>query len=98
MQGGAVVGQQCLVRADHALALLERAEQQGAGRLDAADEFDDDVDVVAFDKCVSIGGEQVCRHAGVPGRPAHRDADEFERRADARGKIGCLLVEQTHHL
>ena len=43
------VGQQLLVGGDDRLAGLERVEDQLAGRLDAADDLDDDVDVGVVD-------------------------------------------------
>ena len=44
-QLGAGGGEQLLVAGDHRLARLEGGEDQLAGRLDAADDLDDDVDV-----------------------------------------------------
>ena len=46
---GAVLGQQLLVPGDHGLARLERSEDQLAGRLDATDELDHEVDVGIVD-------------------------------------------------
>ena len=48
-QLGAVVGQQLLVAGDHRLARLQGGEDQLAGRLDAADDLDHDVDVGVVD-------------------------------------------------
>ena len=48
-QLGAVLGQQLLVAGDDRLARLEGGEDELAGRLDAADELDDEVDVGVVD-------------------------------------------------
>ena len=57
------LGQELLVAGDDRLAGLERAEDQLAGRLDAADELDDDVDVGIVDDRPRVGGEDA-RAAG----------------------------------
>ena len=62
-QLGAVVGQQLLVAGDHRLAGLQRGEDQLAGRLDAADDLDDHVDVGIVDDRGGIGGEDAGRQA-----------------------------------
>src|SRR5205823_9108460 len=49
VQGTAVLGEQRLVRGDDALAGTEGLDQPGPGRLDAADDLDDHVDVVPLD-------------------------------------------------
>ena len=60
-QLGAVVGEQLLVAGDHRLAGLERGEDEVAGRLDAADDLDDDVDARGRRRRAGVVGEPVGR-------------------------------------
>ena len=65
-QLGPVGGEQLLVGGDDRLARLQGGEDEGAGRLDAADDLDDQVDVGVGDDAGGVVGE----HAGGEGRPA----------------------------
>jgi hypothetical protein len=56
-QLGAVVGQQLLVGADHGLARPDGRQRQLAGRLDAADGLDHDVDAGVVDDLGGVDGE-----------------------------------------
>ena len=38
------------------------------------------------------------RHAAVVGDPAHADAAQLQRRADAGGQVGGALLDDAHHL
>ena len=98
VQRRAVLGKQRLVRADHALAGVQRGEQQRAYRLDTADHLDDEVDVVADDKRLGVGREQIRRDVGVLRRPAHRHTGQFERNAHASRQVVGLLVHEPHDL
>ena len=82
------------------LPAVQRGQQQGAGRLDAADHLDDEVDVVARDQRGGVGGEQrrVDGQVAVPLRAADGDADQLERRADPGGEVVGLLVQQPDDL
>jgi hypothetical protein len=93
-----VLGQQRLVGGHHGLAGGERAGEQPLGRLDAADHLDHDVDVVAGDERGGVRGQQLGRDLRVLVQPAHRDAAHPHRRADPRGQVAGLLVEQPGHL
>ena len=79
------VGEQLLVGGDHRLAAGERGGDQLAGRLDAADDLDDDVDVGIGDDVVGVAGEHTGRQLDValPGEVAHGDARDLERHAGA---------------
>ena len=57
-QLGTDVGEQLLVGRDDGLAVLQRGEDQLTGRLDAADDLDDDVDRRIFDDRGCVAGEQ----------------------------------------
>ena len=91
VEGGAVLGEQRLVGGDDGGAVLERGGDERAGRLDAADDLDDDVDVAAFDQGGGVGGEQrrvdVDALAAAAGRP-DGDAGELDRgaRCGRRGR------------
>ena len=99
-QGAAVLGEQGLVGRDHAGAVLERGEDQRAGGLDAADHLDHDVDVVAGDQGLGVGGEQVLGQVDVArqAEPAYGDAGQLDRGADARREVAGLLVQQPGDL
>ena len=90
----AVLGEQRLVGGDHRGAVLHGAQDQAAGRLDAADHLDDDVG--AGDELLGVRGEQrgVDRHVGArPLRAAHGDADQLELRAHPGGEVVGVLDE-----
>ncbi|CAB4723534.1 unannotated protein [freshwater metagenome] len=96
----AVLGEQRLVGRHDAGSVGQRGEDEGAGRLDAADHLDHQVDVVACHQALGVGGEQALGHVDVAGRveAAYGDAGQLDRRADARRQVARLLAEQTHHL
>jgi hypothetical protein len=101
VQCRAVLGEQRLVGRHHALAGQQRLGQPGAGRLDAADHLDHQVHVLALGQAERVGGEQLFRHsqgAALAAGPAHRDAGQLESRADSRGQVVSLLVQQPDHL
>ena len=80
--------------------MLERAQDELAGRFDAADHLDDDVDVASGDEAGGVRGEQLVRHveAALPLEPAHGDAGELERRTDPLGELGRVAGEQARDL
>ena len=92
-EGRAVLGEQRLVGGDHRGAVLERGQDQRAGRLDAADHLDDQVDVVAGDQARSrrwsaarrAPRPRAARRGGVrrrrPARPARRPGPRGRRPA-----------------
>ncbi len=88
---------QRLVGGDDRLALFERAEDGLAGRLDRPHQLDDDVDVVAGHQLLDVVGEQFDRHAAVVRHPAHPDAAQHERRADAGGQVAGALLDDADH-
>ena len=92
-----VLGQQRLVRRDHRLAGLERLQQQGPGRLDAADHLDDHVHVVAHHERGGVRRHEVAQ-LGVPVRAAHGHPDQLETGPDARRQLVVLLAQQPHDL
>jgi hypothetical protein len=98
VQRGAVLGEQRLVRRDHALATAQRLDQPGAGRLDAAHHLDHDVDVVALDQAERVGGEQVFldgKVTALAAEPPDRDADDLQRGADPGRQVVSLMVQQA---
>jgi hypothetical protein len=50
----AMLGEHRLVPGYHVFARGERPEDQAPRRLDAAEKFDDDIDVVAHDECGGV--------------------------------------------
>ncbi len=94
-QLGAHVGQQFLVGGDDRLAGLQSLEDQAPGRLDAADDLDDHVDVGIADHGVGIGRQQAHRDRGrpLPGQAAHRHRGQFEPQAGA-GLDGGRILDQ----
>ena len=100
-QRRAVLGEQRLVGGDDRGAGLQRGQDQRAGRLDAADDLDDDVDVVPGRQGRGVGGEQrgVDRQvAAVAGDPAYGDAGQLERAADPGGQVVGVRREQPGDL
>ena len=100
VQGGAILGEQCLVGRDHGLAGLHRGEQERADRLDAADHLDHDVHVRPGDQLHGVPGEQrgIDRHGPGPARAPHRDPGHLQPGADPGGQVVGLLREQAVHL
>ncbi len=80
--------------------MVERGEDQRAGRFDAADHLDDEVDVVAGDERLGVGGEQALGDVDVARRvdASYGDPDELDRRADAGLEVVGLLEKQADHL
>ena len=95
-----VLGEQRLVGGHDAGAVLQRGEDQRPGRLDAADDLDDDVHVVAGDQRGRVGGEQPLGHLDLAGRveAAYGDADQLDRLADPRLEVTGLLLQEADHL
>ena len=95
-----VLGEQRLVGGHDAGAVLQRGEDQRPGRLDAADDLDDDVHVVAGDQRGGVGGEQPVGHVDLAGRveAAYGDADQLDRLADPRLEVAGLLLQEADHL
>jgi len=65
--------------------------------LDAADEFDEDVEVLAVGERQGVGGEKgrIDARAGLL-RVAHRDADDLERcgRRVEQGNVARFIAQQ----
>ena len=98
VERGAVLGQQGLVSGDHAGAVLDGGEDQGAGRFDAAHQFDDEVGIL--DQGVGVGGEEFPRQLNVAGRidGAHGDAGQFQAGSGAGGQRFGVLNQNPRHL
>ena len=94
MQAGAVLGQQSLGRAHHALARIQCREQQRANRFDAADHLDHDVDVLADSEGLRVGGQQVLRYVRVSVGSPDRDSGQFQRHTYSSGQIIGLICQQ----
>src|SRR5690606_30191150 len=77
---------------------VQRLEDVAAGRLETAEELDDDVR--AEDERLRIGGQQLARelHRARSVEVPHRDADELETGADPLGQLGTVLQELRGHL
>ena len=98
---GPVVGDDVLVRRDHAPARRQRGPDQRVGRLVAAHRLDDDVDVVARD--AGATASSVSSPAGMPFAIARSVnfsaiADQHERPAVRRGEAGRPLEERADDL
>jgi hypothetical protein len=98
VQRSTVFGQQRLVGSNHALAVRQRIKQQRAGRLDAADDLDDEVDIVACDELGGVGRHEFSGDVRVSCWTTHCDAGEFEWSTDSRRELVSLFVEQSNHL
>ena len=82
-------GQQRLVAGDDGLAAAQRRLDQLVGRMEPADQLDDDVDVVPGHQCGGIGADEVPvdgRCAGLV-RVGHGDPDQLEADAGAGGDV-----------
>ncbi len=79
--------------------MLEGGGDEGAGRLDAADDLDDHVDVPPFDQGGGVGGDQLRGDAlaDLVGT-ADRHAGELDRGADARGEVVGVRRHDARHL
>ena len=95
---GADVGEQLLVRRDDGLALRERGGDELAGRLDPADDLDDEVDRRVVDHAVRVPGEHAVarstsrsrlrlRTATARDLQAHAGAGERSRRLAALDQL-----------
>ena len=98
VQLGADVGEQLLVRRDDRLAVGERFEDQLAGRLDAADRFDDEVDVRIGHHRVGVTGEHAVGEFDVAGRRqvAHGDPGDLEAQPGAALDDVRLRLDELH--
>jgi hypothetical protein len=100
VQGGAVLGQQGLVGGHHALARPQGGQDVGAGRLDAADDLHDQVDVVAGDQRGGVRGEQLRVDGQVahPAEPTDGDPGQLQRGAHPGGQVVAGGAQQADHL
>ncbi|CAM5730020.1 hypothetical protein SMICM304S_03128 [Streptomyces microflavus] len=99
VQGRAVLGEQCLVGGDDARAVLEGGGDERAGRLDAPDDLDHDVDVAALHERGRVGGDQCGVDALTHLRgAADGDADELHGRTDARREVVGVRRHDARHL
>ena len=96
---GAVQGQERLVGGDHMLARGNGLQNKGAGRLVAADQLDDDVDLRVVEDVVRTGGEdgRINRHSPVAGDIQVGDAAERDAGAHLVADNGAVVPEQFHH-
>src|SRR5690606_41073128 len=94
-----VLGQERLVGGDHGLALVEGGGDPAAGRVDAAGDLDDDVDVLALDQRERVGGEQgrIDRQvrAVAAGAP-HGDAGDLDGLAHPGGQLLPAHSHEAH--
>ncbi len=99
-QRRAVLGQQCLVGADDARAVLQRGQDQRAGGLDAADDLDDEVDVCAARETHRVGGQQSLGYLDLAHgvESAYGDTDQIHPRPDPGSQVVGLVGQQPHHL
>ena len=84
------VGQQLLVRGDDRLAAGQRGGDQLAGRLDAADDLDDDVDVGIGDDVVGVAGQHAGRQVDVTVARQVADGDAGDLELHARAGLDLL--------
>lgn len=98
VERGAVFGEQGLVGRDDRRPTGDRAQQQGARRLDAAHDLDDDVRSV--DERLGVVGEERTVDRRVTGRSGvpDGDADQLEPGADARSEVVGLVGQQARDL
>ena len=95
---GAVGGDEGLVAGDDAGPGLEGRQDERSGRLDPADELDDQI--VPGGDGGGVIGEEVPGHRGASWcvDVAHGDARDLKARTGAGGEVIGLLGEQTNHL
>ncbi|GAA3121273.1 hypothetical protein GCM10017687_38720 [Streptomyces echinatus] len=79
--------------------MLEGGGDERPGRLDPADDLDDDVDVPAFDEGGGIGGDQrgvdaLARLAGTP----YGHTGELDRGPDPGGEVVGVRRHDARHL
>ena len=94
----AVLREERLVGGDDG-RLRESAQDALPGRLDAADDLDED-SMSPLATSPAIGREELVRDVEIalPRQPSHGDAGELERRADSLGELGRVAGEETRHL
>ena len=80
------------------LPAIERVDDERPGRLDAADDLDDDVDVGIADHALGVVGEAVRRERepAVFREVADRDPRDLERHAGARLDHVGVIVDEPH--
>ena len=80
------------------LPRLEGGEDQLAGRLDAADDLDDHVDVRVVDHRGGVGGEHAVGQLdrALPAEAAHRDPGDLEAQPGAGRDVVAPGVDQVH--
>src|SRR5207302_6501186 len=98
VQGGAVLGEQCLVGGYHAGTTAQGREKQRPSGLDAADHLDDDVNVLTTYERHGVGGEQrrAHRQVSVTRRPSYGDAGQLDRCTDSLREVVPVRIEQAY--
>ena len=80
--------------------MLERREDQGAGRLDTTDHLGDEVDVLAGHQPGRVGREQPVGHLdlarGVDA--SYGDPGQLDRPPDPGREVAGLVEDEPHHL
>ncbi|CAB4851377.1 unannotated protein [freshwater metagenome] len=98
MQSCAIFREQSLVGGDHRRSRGHRGQDQGAGRLDSPEQFDDDIRAGRC-KGLKIARDQRRVDAFAPsGRVADTHPDEPQGRARASSEVIGRLREQTGDL
>ncbi len=94
----AEVGEQLLVRGDHGLPDCQRLDDELAGRLDPADDLDDDVDVLVVDDRVGVVGEDARgqRDVALARQVPHRDAVDLQPHPGAGLDRVAVVRDQAH--
>lgn len=77
--------------------MLECGEDELAGRLDAPDHLDHDVEVAPGHEREGVGREEVGREVevAVAPEPPDGDADELDRRTDPPGQLVTVAGQQA---
>jgi hypothetical protein len=98
VQLGADVRQQLLVGGDDRLAVRQRGRDQFSGRLDAADDLDDQIDARVGHHSVRVAGQHTVgqRHASLAADVAHRHRRDLELQPGSRFDRTLLLAHQLH--
>ena len=93
-------GHERLVGGDHGLAGVECGEHELAGKIDAADDLNDQIDVVAGDQPGGIVSKQILRHPGARFVAHVRDGDaaHLGRPANAVGESVSVFLQQAEDL
>ena len=99
-QSRAALGEQRLVRGDDVLLRLQRRPHQALSNVDAADELDDDIDVVPLGelkRVVEQSDTRIQRANDVePGRVLVRDCGKPDGRARSRADDVRMLEQDLH--